>query len=182
MKELRLVEQVSVEEDLRRESVSFTLPGTFFCDGQSLASPGRWAPEDRIYPESERWLKVVSLFRRYADTYTSARFLVELSLGRIVKCPFDPQSIGELKSEIVELAKSYGLELLRVEGDRVDVPIDFRFMDLVLRLADDPEKALGSYAQGSSRSWRPHAETTGSLQTEKTLAPPGADEPILLLG
>ena len=133
------------------------------CDGQSLASPGRWALEDRIYPESERWLKVVSLFRRYADTYTSARFLVELSLGRIVKCPCDPQSIGELRSKIVELAESYGLELLRVEGDRVDVPIDFRFMDLVLRLADDP---VGFLCTGRS------SRSTGSLQTEKTLAPP----------
>ena len=53
-----------------------------FCDGQ-LASPGRWNPEDLKYPESERWTGVVELFRKYAETYTSAQLLVELSLGKV---------------------------------------------------------------------------------------------------
>ena len=26
-----------------------------FCDGQSLASPGRWSPEARVYPSSTAW-------------------------------------------------------------------------------------------------------------------------------
>ena len=51
--------------------------------GQSLASPGRWNPEDRKYPESERWTGVVELFRKYAETHTSAQLLVELSLGKV---------------------------------------------------------------------------------------------------
>ena len=54
-----------------------------FCDGELLASPGRWNPEDRKYPESERWTGVVELFRKYAETYTSAQLLVELSLGKV---------------------------------------------------------------------------------------------------
>ena len=35
--------------------------GRDFCDGESLASPGRWKPEDRRYTETERWKKVVEL-------------------------------------------------------------------------------------------------------------------------
>ena len=36
----------------------------------------------------------------------------------------------------------------RKEGDRTDVPIDFRFLDLLLRTAGDLEVCLGKYAQG----------------------------------
>ena len=117
-----------------------------FCDGQSLASPGRWAPDERQYPETESWREVVGLFRKYAETYTSARLLVELSLGKVSQSPFSPESITELKYEVITRARSHGMELLRNESDR-NVPKDFRFMDLVLRLAGDPEVGLGDYAQ-----------------------------------
>ena len=83
--------------------------------------------------------KLFGFFRKYAETYTSARLLVELSLGNVSKSPFSPESITELKNEVITRARSHGMELLRTESDRNDVPFDFRFMDLVL---------LGDYAQG----------------------------------
>ena len=38
------------------------------CDGQSLASPGRWSPEQRRYPQHEQWKAVVKLFENFANT------------------------------------------------------------------------------------------------------------------
>ena len=43
---------------------------------------------------------------------------------------------------------SMGMDLMRSSGDRNDVPIDFLFLDLLQRAADDPEVGLGSFAQG----------------------------------
>ena len=51
--------------------------------------------------------------------------------------PFTTASISE-----------YGTESHIVEDDRSDVPNDFRFMDLVVKLAGDPELGIGAYAQG----------------------------------
>ena len=33
-------------------------------------------------------------------------------------------------------------------GDRTDVPINFRFLQMLLQIADDPEIGLGDYSQG----------------------------------
>ena len=119
-----------------------------FCDGQSLASPGRWAPDDRVFPETERWAETVKLFRAFADTFTSTRLLVEFSVGHIKKSPFSKESIAELEGAVIGLAKSYGLELRRGTDDRSDVPIDSRFMQILLGLAGDPEVSLGTFAPG----------------------------------
>ena len=48
---------------------------------------------------------------------------------------------------IKELA-SEGLHLTRKAEDRADVPIDFRFFDLLLRSSEDPEVGLGEFAVG----------------------------------
>ena len=40
-----------------------------------------------------------------------------------------------------------GLELKRAENDRRDVPIDFRYLDLLLKAAEDPEVGLGEFSQ-----------------------------------
>ena len=77
-----------------------------FCDGQSLAPRGRWNPEDRKYPETERWKGVVS-------------FWWNCRLEKVSRSPFTPALISELKNEVIKLAESYGLELHRAEGDRV---------------------------------------------------------------
>ena len=43
---------------------------------------------------------------------------------------------------------SMGIDLERSTGDRDDVPIDFRFLDLLLRAAEDPEVGIGNFAKG----------------------------------
>ena len=91
---------------------------------------------------------VVKLFRASTNTFTSARLLVELSVGHTKKSPFSEEAIAELKGEIIKLANSHRLELRRSKDDRADVPIYFRFMQLVLDLAGDPEVALGSFSPG----------------------------------
>ena len=39
------------------------------CDGQSLASPGRWPIHDRAYPENVQWKKVSKLIMDFARTH-----------------------------------------------------------------------------------------------------------------
>ena len=41
------------------------------------------------------------------------------------------------------------MDLTRCSDDGNDVPTDFRFLDLLLRAADDPEVGLGSFARGA---------------------------------
>ena len=41
-----------------------------------------------------------------------------------------------------------GMDLTRCSGDGNEVSTDFRFLDLLLRAADDPEVGLGSFARG----------------------------------
>ena len=44
--------------------------------------------------------------------------------------------------------QSYEVSLNREEGDREDIPLDFRYLDLLLRASRDPVVALGSFARG----------------------------------
>ena len=53
-----------------------------------------------------------------------------------------------LKNGIIADLQEEGLELGREQGDREDVPIDFRFLGLLFRAAEDPETGLGHFAQG----------------------------------
>ena len=68
------------------------------CDGQSLASPVRWSPEQRRYPQHEQWSAVVKLFENFANTYGTEGLLTSLALGKVADCPFpigrskEPQS------------------------------------------------------------------------------------------
>ena len=119
-----------------------------FCDGQSLASPGRWPVQQRRYPGSPQWKEVTDLFMSYAERHGEAPLLLNLAVGRVEQCPFDPQSIRELKKATVEALKRHGLELRRKDADRTDLPIDYRYLDLLLRAAGDPEVHLGSFAEG----------------------------------
>ena len=119
-----------------------------FCDGQSLASPGRWPVQQRRYPGSPQWKEVADLFMNYAERNGSAALLLSLAVGRVEQCPFDPRGVRELKEATVEALQRHGLELGRKDADRTDLPIDFRYLDLLLRAAGDPEVHLGSFAEG----------------------------------
>ena len=119
-----------------------------FCDGQSLASPGRWPPGSRVYPSSTVWSSVQECFLRFTSHYGTEKLLVDLAMGKVEESPFPPDEILQLKQAVIEVAARAGIRILRKSGDRVDVPIDYRFLDVLLRAADDPEIGLGEFAQG----------------------------------
>ena len=58
------------------------------------------------------------------------------------------KEIEALKNELVTDLEEHGLDLGRKQGDREDLPIDFRFLGLPLKTAEDPEIGLGDFAQG----------------------------------
>ena len=51
------------------------------CDGLSLASPGRWPPDQRNYPQSIEWLEVAEKVRDFARRERTARTPHEAGLG-----------------------------------------------------------------------------------------------------
>ena len=75
-------------------------------------------------------------------------FSMGLALGRVEKCPFPDEAVRELKEEDVGLLSSRGLPLNRAGGDSNELPIVFRFLDLLLRASEDPDVHLGGFAQG----------------------------------
>ena len=66
-----------------------------------------------------------------------------LAKGKVENCPFDAAEISSLKKGIVGDLQEEVLELGRTQGDREDVSIDFRFLGLLLRAAEDLEMGLG---------------------------------------
>ena len=118
------------------------------CDGQSLASPGRWPVEARRYPDCEEWCAVVVPVRQFAEHHCPPRLLVDLALGRVEKTPFPERDVLGLKQQIITNLEGEGLQLDRVNGDRNELPIDLRFLDLLVRASADPEVHLGAFAQG----------------------------------
>ena len=119
-----------------------------FCDGQSLASPGRWPPGSRVYPSSTAWSAVRDCFWRFTTHYGTERLLVDLAMGKVEESPFPPVEIKQLKQAVIDAADRAGISITRRSEDRVDIPIDYRFLDVLLRASGDPEVGLGAYAQG----------------------------------
>ena len=119
-----------------------------FCDGQSLASPGRWPPGSRSYPSSPAWISVRDCFWRFTAHYGTEKLLVDLAMGKVEESPFPSAEILQLKHAVIEVAGRAGVPIFRKDGDRVDVPIDYRFLDMLLRASEDPEVGIGEYAQG----------------------------------
>ena len=72
------------------------------CDGQSLASPGRWAVEDRTYPENPVWAEVARRYVDYAEKAGTPELLTPLALGKVSSCPFPHSEIEELKRGVVD--------------------------------------------------------------------------------
>ena len=114
-----------------------------FCDGQSLASPGRWPPGSRVYPSSAVWSSVQECFWCFTTHYGTEKLLVDLAMGKVEESPFPSDEILQLKQAVIDVAARAGICILRKSGDRMDVPIDYRFLDVLLRAADDPEIGLG---------------------------------------
>ena len=104
-----------------------------FCDGRSLASPGRWAPASRVYPSTTHWRCISDTFQWFTDTYGTQDLLVSLAMVKVDKCPFLPDEVASLKKELIDSAALYGFRLERRIGDRSDVPIDYRFLHVLLQ-------------------------------------------------
>ena len=74
--------------------------------------------------------------------------LTSLPLGKVAECPFPSDEVKNLKAEVVRCAEANGYELRREAADRINAPIDFRFLQLLLTVAGDPEVHLGDFSLG----------------------------------
>ena len=73
---------------------------------------------------------------------------MKLALGRVESCPFHPASIRRLKEETKAVLEKHGFGVTRSSHDRAEIPIDYRYLDSLLRAAEDPEVGLGMFAAG----------------------------------
>ena len=73
---------------------------------------------------------------------------MKLAPGQVDKCPFDGNSVSELKQQVVETLQRDGIHMSRTSKDRVHVPIDFSFLAALLTAAQDPEVELGDFVCG----------------------------------
>ena len=92
-----------------------------FCDGQSLACPGRWAPGSRVYPSSNAWNLVADCYRRFTRHHGAEQLLVPLAVGKIVKCPSPLENVAELKQAAIDAAASCNVRIQRRAGVRTDL-------------------------------------------------------------
>ena len=91
-----------------------------FCDGQSLASPGRWSPGSRVYPSSTAWSSVRECFWRFTTHFGTENLLVDLAMGKVEESPFPPDEVQRLKQAVIDVAARAGIRILRKSGDRVE--------------------------------------------------------------
>ena len=119
-----------------------------FCDDQSLTSPGRWPVSQRMYPDGTLWKVISDMFMSFAERHGTRQLLMSLAAGRVEQFPFDAQSVRELKESTVAALKKHGFELRREVADKSDLPIDFRYLDLLRRAAGDLEVHLGPFGKG----------------------------------
>ena len=104
--------------------------------------------EHRTSPDDETWRCVSNLYTDFSRRVGTPALLTSLALGKISECPFSPDSVQSLKHAVMRSLAARGLSLDREEGDREDVPPDFRYLDLLLRASKDSEVVLGSFARG----------------------------------
>ena len=62
--------------------------------------------------------------------------------------PFDQKAASNLEREVIESLSSKGYYMKSSPRDRTDIPIDFRFLELLLEASGDPEVGLGMFARG----------------------------------
>ena len=114
------------------------------CDGQGLCSPGACARGDRCYPSSQIWTSLSRLFLATAESISSFQLLSELALGRHARSPFGQDVVKRLRDDVKVILARESILFERVEGDRTDVPIDFRLLGGLLKAA----VSIAPFAQG----------------------------------
>ena len=67
---------------------------------------------------------------------------MKIALGRVVESPF------KLKLKFIEGLSKWVYNLKSSSRDRSDLPIDYRFLELLLEASGDPEVRLGLFARG----------------------------------
>ena len=107
------------------------------CDGQGLASPGRWSPEDRRYSVSQVW-----------HAASEPVLLTRLAMGQVTESPFEEEAVTRLMEQVVRSLAEQRLHLNRHPEDREGLPVDYRFLQLLLTAAEDAEVSLGEFARG----------------------------------
>ena len=93
-------------------------------------------------------MQVAGHFRDSADKFGSLGLLVRLALGKVENMAFDADEVARLKAKVVEYLAAPRYGLVSTANDRTDVPIDFRFLQLLLKTAEDPEVGIGDFALG----------------------------------
>ena len=145
------------------------------CDGEGLCSPGAWAPEDRNDPSSQLWKSLSRLFLGSAESVSTVQFLSELALGRHAKSPLSQDVVERLRSEVKVILAREGIQIERVEGDRTDVPINFRLLGRCCKLPQTRKfRSHPSHkACGSARD--PECHSARDFTKEEKVADIGAE-------
>ena len=104
-----------------------------FCDGQSLASLGRWPISVKRCLNSSAWLSIDEKHLGYSDFYGSPELLMRFALGEVDSSLFEKSSMLRLKRAVIDEIDSEGWKIVRHPDDRSDVQIDYKFLDLLLR-------------------------------------------------
>ena len=75
---------------------------------------------------------------------------MRLALGRVDASPFGDKEILELKADIITGLPEQGLKIKSSPNDSKDVPLDYRFKELLFSAAHDPEVSPGSGSTSAS--------------------------------
>ena len=84
----------------------------------------------------------------FSQTFGTMNLLMNLATGRVNASPFPRDAVESLKKRISRHLDESGIPLERHEEDRSEMPIDFRFMDQMLKAAQDPDRGIGEFARG----------------------------------
>ena len=148
------------------------------CDFMSLASPGRWSPHKRNFPSSPAWKAVASPVLNFTREHGTTDLLMALALRKVKTSPFPRELVARLKEQTVETLCAHGLSLDGHPEDRRDVPIDFRYLGLLLRAAGDRDVHIGDFATGVRVG--PGARLTSTVLEEDTVEAPRTVRPTRL--
>ena len=92
--------------------------------------------------------------------------------------PFDSKEITQLKADVVASLRGLGLQIKTSTDDSQDVLLDYRFLELLLAAARDPDVSIGSFASGVTRGTGSQtSKTSSALQGEEALESAGAVRP-----
>ena len=89
------------------------------------------------------------------------------------------QDVAQLEDRIITALSGRGLLLKRLVGDGDELPVDLRFLDLLLRASGDPSGQLRTGGEGWL--WDPDAETSCTVQPQEAMEIAGAGRPVKLL-